>query len=340
MKAPIRLRGCAGWSGTSLSTIAWRQVFTWCCPVNKASNASRVVFCTSPLLLPILTWFPRVFSIQIQLLNSFGDTDVNKRLSGLIWSGNESQRETTYHRKCAPDEDSKQHTHPRSLIKVCIVCMKKLCIVGYPKCKIQINLRKCKKSESMLGAHGRRYVFWRIGPNRSASIHDKTIIHLNRHITKAVPSETYTQRRFRSACGRISLRREIYGLHVIQGGLQRLIRLHGWVRWSQVLTETCSHVLKVHIPTLRRQADPKSSFSHVEKAGWSQVFIFSRWEDGLISSLHLLTSRRQADLKSSFAHVEKAGWSQVCIFLRWEDRLISSLHFNTQRRHILSCFGS
>ena len=322
MKAPIRLRGCAGWSGTSLSAIAWRQVFTWCCPVNKASNASSVVFCTSPLLLPILTWFPRVFSIQIQLLNSFGDTDVNKRLSGLIWSGNESQRETTYHRKCAPDEDSKQHTHPRRLIKVCIVCMKKLCIVGYPKCKIQINLRKCKKSESMLGAHGRRYVFWRIGPNRSASIHDKTIIHLNRHITKAVPSETYTQRRFRSACGRISLRWEFYGLHVIQ-----------------VLTETCSHVLKVHIPrwegrlipslhflTLRKQADLKSLFSHVEKTGWSQVFICSRREGRLISSLHLLTSRRQADL--------------VCIFLRWEDRLISSLHFNTQRRHILSCFGS
>ena len=34
--------------------------------------------------------------------------------------------------KCVPNEDSNQPAHPRSLITVFVVCMKKLCILGYP----------------------------------------------------------------------------------------------------------------------------------------------------------------------------------------------------------------
>ena len=35
---------------------------------------------------------------------------------------------------CAPNKDSNQYTHPHSLTRVFVGCMKKLCILGYPKC--------------------------------------------------------------------------------------------------------------------------------------------------------------------------------------------------------------
>ena len=35
---------------------------------------------------------------------------------------------------CAPNEDSNQPAHPRCPIRVFIVRMKKLCVLGYPKC--------------------------------------------------------------------------------------------------------------------------------------------------------------------------------------------------------------
>ena len=35
---------------------------------------------------------------------------------------------------CAPSEDSNQPAHSRSLIRVFVVRVKKLCILGYPKC--------------------------------------------------------------------------------------------------------------------------------------------------------------------------------------------------------------
>ena len=46
---------------------------------------------------------------------------------------NEPQREKTYLQTCAPNEDSNQTAHPRSLIRVFVIRMKKLCILGYPK---------------------------------------------------------------------------------------------------------------------------------------------------------------------------------------------------------------
>ena len=38
MKALIRLRECAGWSGPSLSAYARRYIFTWCHPNNVSNN--------------------------------------------------------------------------------------------------------------------------------------------------------------------------------------------------------------------------------------------------------------------------------------------------------------
>ena len=78
-KALIRLRGCAGWPGPSLSAYTRRYVFAWRGPIN------------------------------------------------------ELKREKTYLLTCASNEDSNQPAHPRSLIRVFIVRMRKLFILGYPK---------------------------------------------------------------------------------------------------------------------------------------------------------------------------------------------------------------
>ena len=61
---------------------------------------------------------------------------------------------------CAPNEDSNQPEHPRSLIIV--VRMKKLCILGNMRPEtILIGLFECAVwSESSLCAHVRRFVFW------------------------------------------------------------------------------------------------------------------------------------------------------------------------------------
>ena len=47
---------------------------------------------------------------------------------------NEPKWGKAYLPTCAPNEDSDQPAHPRSLIRVFVVRMKKLCILGYPKC--------------------------------------------------------------------------------------------------------------------------------------------------------------------------------------------------------------
>ena len=53
----------------------------------------------------------------------------------------EPQREKTYLVTCGPNEDSNQPAHPRSLIRVFVVRLKKLCILGYPKCAMKILIR-------------------------------------------------------------------------------------------------------------------------------------------------------------------------------------------------------
>ena len=79
----------------------------------------------------------------------------------------ESKCTTTYLLTYAPNADSNQSAHPRSLIRVFVVRTQKLCILGYPKrrpVKDLIRLRECAGwSESSLGAHVCTYVFWRCG---------------------------------------------------------------------------------------------------------------------------------------------------------------------------------
>ena len=53
----------------------------------------------------------------------------------MVWL-NKPQLEKTYMYllTCAPNEDSDQTAHPRSLIRVFVVRLRKLCILDYPKC--------------------------------------------------------------------------------------------------------------------------------------------------------------------------------------------------------------
>ena len=65
---------------------------------------------------------------------------------------------------CPPNKDSDQPAHPRSLIRVFLFHMKKLCIHGFPKTPSEKS-DQCENtgwSESLLGAHARRYIFWLI----------------------------------------------------------------------------------------------------------------------------------------------------------------------------------
>ena len=86
----------------------------------------------------------------------------------------EPQRMKMYLLTWAPNEDSSQAAHPRSLIR--LRCrqegtlhhwLSKMCPV-----KILIRLRECAGwSESSLGAYAQRYVFWRFGS-------DSTVFYL------------------------------------------------------------------------------------------------------------------------------------------------------------------
>ena len=72
------------------------------------------------------------FSIRIMLMD--------------IWPGNIWDIMWDILLTCVPSEDSDHSVLPCSLIKVFVVCMKKLCIFGYPKyipVKILIRLSKC-----------------------------------------------------------------------------------------------------------------------------------------------------------------------------------------------------
>ena len=70
-----------------------------------------------------------------------------------MWQCNKPQHGKMYLPKCAPNRNSNQPDHPCSLIRVFVVCTKKLCILGYPKCaqwkfwsdcvKMQANLNLC-----------------------------------------------------------------------------------------------------------------------------------------------------------------------------------------------------
>ena len=67
---------------------------------------------------------------------------------GIVMSRNVRKRVLT----CAPNDDSNQPTHPRSLIRNFAVRMKKHCVLGYPKCGQQMR----RLFWSSLGAEARR----------------------------------------------------------------------------------------------------------------------------------------------------------------------------------------
>ena len=48
--------------------------------------------------------------------------------------------------------NSNQPAHPHSLIRVFAVCMKKLCILGYPKCLIRL-CKNCANAQADLNLH-------------------------------------------------------------------------------------------------------------------------------------------------------------------------------------------
>ena len=78
----------------------------------------------------------------------------------------EPQREKTYLWTCAPKEDSDQPANTRSLISLCCPHEETLhpWLSKIRPVKVLIRLRECAGwSESSLGAHVRRYVFWRYG---------------------------------------------------------------------------------------------------------------------------------------------------------------------------------
>ena len=66
----------------------------------------------------------------------------------------------------APNEDSKQPAHARSLIRIFVVRMKKLCILGYPKhaqWRFWPDCADASADLSLRWALVQRYIFWRFG---------------------------------------------------------------------------------------------------------------------------------------------------------------------------------
>ena len=59
----------------------------------------------------------------------------------------EGKKTKTYPLTYAPNEDSYQPVHPRSLISVFVVHMKKLCILDYPKCAQWRFWSDCAKAQ-------------------------------------------------------------------------------------------------------------------------------------------------------------------------------------------------
>ena len=78
---------------------------------------------------------------------------------------NEPQRQKTYRLTCAPKKDSDQPAHPRSLIKVFVVRMKKLCIPGYPKCvqgRFWSGCANVQADQNLRWAHMSEGTFWSV----------------------------------------------------------------------------------------------------------------------------------------------------------------------------------
>ena len=76
------------------------------------------------------------------------------------------QREKTYLLTCTSNDDSNQPAHPRSLIRIYVVRMMKLCIFCYPKCvhlRFWSNCANTQADLNPLGAHVWKYIVARCG---------------------------------------------------------------------------------------------------------------------------------------------------------------------------------
>ena len=105
--------------------------------------------------LPKFHWTENIWSCKLEFCN------------GLC----ELMHEKTYLLTCAPNEDSDEPAHPRSLIIVFVVRVVLRCILGYPKCAQWRFWSDCVNVQADLNllweAHIRRYVltlrpiYWR-----------------------------------------------------------------------------------------------------------------------------------------------------------------------------------
>ena len=65
-----------------------------------------------------------------------------------------------------PNKDSNQPVHPRSLISVFVICMKKLCIFGYPKCakwRFWSDCANAQADQNLCWLHFSKGVSWLYG---------------------------------------------------------------------------------------------------------------------------------------------------------------------------------
>ena len=125
-----------------------------------------------PFSFPVLRTFPSWVHFLLETSSIVSTCNDNRHTATLIWQWiclqlYVSQREKTYLLTYTHNEDSNQPVHPQCLIRIFVVHMKKLCNIDHPKMrpvKILIRLCECAGwSESSLGAHVRRYIFWPYG---------------------------------------------------------------------------------------------------------------------------------------------------------------------------------
>ena len=97
---------------------------------------------------------PDTISTPLLLIMCFGASFIIVSTSDVIkislTTFYEPQRQTTYLLTCAPNENSDQPAHPRSLIRVFAVHRKKLWIIGYPLCALWRFLSDCANAQADL----------------------------------------------------------------------------------------------------------------------------------------------------------------------------------------------
>ena len=107
--------------------------------------------------------------------------------------------EKTYLLPCAPNEEWDQPAHPRSQIRVFVGSMKKLCILGYPKCAQRRFWSDCANAQSDLNlrwAHISAQIDHTLEIGYPLLLTNKNLVH----VMKKAPCRRSGHRRHRSAC--------------------------------------------------------------------------------------------------------------------------------------------